>query len=108
MAKNKPIKQHYVPACYLREFVDPKSSLAKSVAKEYWVKEDREKPKFNATCVVEKVQEAGFKNFDMYQHTKFWRKCDGKNHQKGFGTFVVNYWYWYENWIDFIIRGLKK
>jgi hypothetical protein len=27
MAKNKPIKQHYVPACYLREFVDPSDGL---------------------------------------------------------------------------------
>lgn len=25
MAKNKPTKQHYVPQCYLREFVDPKT-----------------------------------------------------------------------------------
>lgn len=27
MAKNKPTKQHYVPACYLREFVDPSDGL---------------------------------------------------------------------------------
>lgn len=27
MAKNKPTKQHYVPTCYLREFVDPKDGL---------------------------------------------------------------------------------
>lgn len=25
MSKNKPTKQHYVPQCYLREFVDPKT-----------------------------------------------------------------------------------
>lgn len=25
MAKNKPTKQHYVPECYLREWVDPQT-----------------------------------------------------------------------------------
>lgn len=90
------------------EFVDPNSPFAKNIAKEYWVKEDREKPKFIATQVVKKIQRAGFENFGIYQHTQFWRKYDGKNPQKGFGTFVVNYWYWYENWIDFIIQKLKE
>jgi len=89
------------------EFIDPKLPLAKNISKEYWVKEDREKPKFNATYVVKKIQEVGFKDFGMYQHIQFWKKYDGKNPQKGFGTFVVNYWYWYENWIDFIIKKLK-
>jgi len=90
------------------EFVDPNSPLAKNIAKEYWVKEDREKPKFRATDVINKVRRAGFSKFGMYQHTQFWKKHDGKNPSKGFGTFVANYWYWYENWIDFIIRELKK
>jgi len=90
------------------EFIDPKSSLARNVAKQYWVKEDREKPKFNATRVVKTIQEAGFQNFGIYQHTQFWKKYNGKNPQKGFGVFVVNYWYWYENWIDFIIKKLRE
>ncbi len=82
--------------------------MAKNSAKENWIKEDREKPKFRPIQVVEKVQEVDFKNFSIYQHTQFWKKYDGKNPQKGFGIFVVNYWYWYENWIDFIIRRLKE
>ena len=44
----------------------------------------------------------------MHQHTLFWKKHDGKNQSKGFGTQVVKSWYWYENWIDFIIVELKK
>jgi hypothetical protein len=90
------------------EFIDPKSELAKTISKEYWVKEDREKPKYSATQVINKVQEAGFKKFGMYQHTQFWKKHDGKNPSKGFGTEVVNFWYWYENWVDFIISELGK
>ena len=90
------------------EFIDPKSPLAKNITKEYWVKEDREKPKFRATDVVNKVRRAGFNKFGMYQHTQFWKKYDGKNPSKGFGTLVADYWYWYENWIDFIIENLRS
>jgi len=90
------------------EFIDPNSEFAKNISKEYWVKEDREKPKYFATQVIKKVKEAGFKDFGMYQHTQFWKKHDGKNPSKGFGTKIVKFWYWYDNWIDYIISELKK
>lgn len=89
------------------EFIDPKSPLAKNVAKEYWVKEDREKPKFLPSEVIKIVQKAGFKNFSMYQHTLFWKKYDGKSPSKGFGVLVSKQWYWYEKWIEFILKKLK-
>lgn len=90
------------------EFIDPKSDLAKNISKEYWIKEETEKQKFTATLVIQKVKEAGFNNFRMYQHTQFWRKHDGKNPSKGFGTMVVKTWYWYQNWVDYIIGELGK
>ena len=90
------------------EFIDPKSDLAKNISKEYWIKEETEKQKFSATLVIQKVKEAGFKNFGMYQHTQFWKKHDGKNPNKGFGAMVVKTWYWYQNWIDYIIGELGK
>lgn len=90
------------------EFVDPKSPLAKNIAKEYWVKEDREKPKFLPSEVIKKVKEVGYKNFGMHQHTQFWKKYDGKNTNNGYGACVSKQWYWYENWIEFIIEKLKK
>ena len=90
------------------EFLDPKSDLAKTISKEYWIKEEREKPKFSATQVIKRVQEAVNKGFGMHQHTLFWKKHDGKNTSKGYGTMVVKTWYWYENWIEFIISELKK
>ncbi|MFA7654352.1 MAG: DUF3644 domain-containing protein [Candidatus Magasanikbacteria bacterium] len=88
------------------EFIDPKSELAKNISKEYWIKEETEKQKFSATLVIQKVKEAGIKNFGMYQHTLFWKKHDGKNPAKGFGAMVVKTWYWYQNWIDYIIGVL--
>ncbi|OGZ74118.1 MAG: hypothetical protein A2908_03485 [Candidatus Staskawiczbacteria bacterium RIFCSPLOWO2_01_FULL_38_12b] len=90
------------------EFIDPKSELAKNISKEYWIKEETEKQKFSATLVIQKVKEAGFKNFGMYQHIQFWRKQDGKNISKGFGTMIIKTWYWYQNWIDYIISELGK
>lgn len=90
------------------EFIDPKSAMAKNISKEYWIKEEIEKPKFSATQVIKKIQKAGFKNFGMYQHTLFWRKYDGKNPNKGFGTTVVKTWCWYQNWIDYIINELNS
>lgn len=90
------------------EFIDPKTEMAKNISKEYWVKEETEKPKLSATQVIQQVQAAGFKNFRMYQHTLFWHKHDGKNPSKGFGTMVVSTWYWYQNWIGYIINELSK
>lgn len=89
------------------EFIDPKSPLAKDVSNEYWVKEDREKPKFLPSEIIKKVQKENFKSFGMHQHTQFWKEHDGKNPDKGFGAQVSKQWYWYENWIDFILQELK-
>lgn len=90
------------------EFIDPKSDLAKSIAKEYWVKEETEKPKLIATQVIQKVKAAGFRDFGMHQHTQFWKTHDGKNPNKGFGAMVVKSWYWYQNWVAYIIDELIK
>ena len=75
------------------EFLSPNDPLAKDIQKECWVKEDREKPKFSPSQVIEKVQSAGFNYFRMHLHTEFWQKHDGKNLDKGFGTKVVKTWY---------------
>jgi hypothetical protein len=90
------------------EFIDPKSEMAKDIAREYWVKEETEKPKLSATQVVHKVRAAGFRDFGMHQHTLFWQARDGKNPDKGFGTTVVKTWYWYQNWVAFVIDELTK
>jgi len=45
------------------EFIDPDSPLAKNISKEYWVREDREKPKFLRKDVLQKVQSAGYVGF---------------------------------------------
>src|ERR1700746_1453041 len=51
---------------------------------------------------------AGFRSFGMHDHTQFWKKHDGKNSAKGYGTMVVKSWCWYQNWIAFVISELTK
>ncbi|MBN2066073.1 MAG: DUF3644 domain-containing protein, partial [Candidatus Thermoplasmatota archaeon] len=90
------------------EFLDPNSDLSKNISKEYWVKVDREKPKYLPSQVVEKVKVAGFPDFKIHHHTDIWKENDGKNPNKGYGVNVAGTWYWYENWIDFVINKKRK
>ena len=89
-------------------FLSPDDPMAKGIEEQFWVKEDREKPKHSPTQVIKEIQKRGFKKFGMHQHTLCWKKYDGKNPDKGFGTKVVKYWYWYQNWIDFVYEKLSS
>ena len=82
--------------------------MARNVQKEYWVKEDREKPKYRPTGIVKKVQDAGYTNFTISRHTQYWQKYNGKNPSKRFGVQIAEIWYWYENWFEFIISKLEN
>lgn len=82
------------------EFIDPKSELAKTIDKEFWVKKEVEKPKYLPSDVIKSVNNAGFHKYRMHEHTMMWKSEDAKNPSKGFGTIVRNSWYWYENWIQ--------
>ncbi len=90
------------------EFLDPNSELAKNIDKEYWVKEEREKPKFRPTDVVREVQKAGFRAFNITKHTDMWKAHDAKSLAKGYGVEVAKTWYWYQNWVDLVIQELSE
>ncbi len=82
------------------EFIDPKSDLAKTIDKEYWVKREVEKLKHLPSKVIKVCQNAGFKKFNMTHHTKLWKAEDAKNPARAYGTQVETTWYWYQNWVD--------
>lgn len=83
------------------EFIDPKSELAKTIDKEFWVKKETERPKYRATDVVEAVKKAGFNKFRILaEHLRMWQAEDAKNPAKGFGVEVQGVWYWYHPWVD--------
>ncbi len=93
----------------LIEFIDPGSPLAETIQKEYWVKDEKEKPKFLPSQVVREIKKAGFTSFSVPKHTDLWKLHDAKNPSKGFGTLVADKaWHWYQNWIDYLINELRK
>jgi hypothetical protein len=82
------------------EFIDPKSELAKTIDKEYWVKKEVERPKYLPKQVVAEVRKAGFSKFNIQPHHRdMWKAEDGKNLGKGYGVEVAGTWYWYDSWI---------
>lgn len=82
------------------EFIDPKSDLAKTIDKEYWVKKEVERPKYRAKDVVAEVHKAGFSRYSVFgDHIRMWKAEDARNPGKGYGVEVQGVWYWYESWI---------
>jgi hypothetical protein len=91
------------------EFIDPKSELAKTIDKEYWVKKDVEKPKFRATDVVAAVRAAGFGSYRVQrEHLDMWKTEDAKHEAKGYGVDVQGTWYWYQSWVDRCLELCKQ
>jgi hypothetical protein len=90
------------------EFIDPKSELAKTIDKEYWVKREVEKKKYLPGNVVQLCKAAGFRKFRIKEHTDYWKLENAKDLQKGFGTQVESTWYWYQNWVDKCIEYCKN
>jgi hypothetical protein len=86
------------------EFIDPKSDLAKTIDKEYWVKKEVERPKFRPTQVVAEVRKAGFPKFRIQpEHVALWKAEDAKNPATGYGANVAGAWFWYESWVKHCI-----
>jgi Protein of unknown function (DUF3644). len=85
------------------EFVKPGSEEADAINKAYIKEVD--KPRLRPGKVVERIQAAGFKKFDMQHHTELWKALDAKNPGKGFGVQTESDgWRWYERWVDEVRR----
>lgn len=82
------------------EFLPANSPEAKKLNKEYVLIKEKEKPKFLPSKVIEIINEKGYGDFGMHQHTQLWKLKDAKKKGNEFGTKVANAWYWYQNWVD--------
>lgn len=89
------------------EFIDPKSSLAKDISKEYWVLKEKKSKPFLVREVLAKLKKRGI-TITTNEHTELWRKYNGKNPSRGYGVIVGKSWYWYQDWIDFLTREIKN
>lgn len=84
------------------EFIDPKSELAQTIDKEYWVKKEVERQKFVPSQIVKLMRDEGYSKFSMHYHTELWKAEDAKKPGKGLGVTVANAWYWYEPWVEIV------
>lgn len=84
------------------EFVRADSELGKSINKEYQqvVLKEVERPKRRPGEIVSLMRKEGYPRFNMYHHTRLWKKQAAKNPGKGYGVMVSGTWYWYDRWID--------
>lgn len=90
------------------EFLNPLSPLASTIQKEYWVKDDKEKKKYQAKDIVREAHKAGFTNFNTSHNTALWQKFDAKEPSKNYGILLGGLWFWYDNWKDFVLDYLRK
>lgn len=61
-----------------------------------------DKPRYTATEVVEKMNQEGFSNFKMHNHTDLWKSLGARDPNKGYGRQgdYRNTWVWYEIWVQ--------
>jgi hypothetical protein len=83
------------------EFVKSDSPLAEAINKEYAVIKETEKKKYLPKQIVEIMNNEGFVNFKMHQHTAFWKLEEAKQSDKNYGVMVAGKsWLWYESWLE--------
>jgi len=90
------------------EFLPPNSPESETLNKEYVLIKEREKLKHLPTEIWKKMQNEGYPKFGQHQHTQLWKLKDAKNPALGFGTNVVNSWYWYDKWLKEVEKHCKE
>lgn len=88
------------------EFVRPGSVEAEEV--ERVLLKEVERQKYLPSQIVAKVHNAGYPNFNMYDHTQLARQLEARLPAKGFGVLVANAWYWYEGWFEKVVEKLAE
>ena len=84
------------------EFVPFDSNIGQEINDKYQqvLLKEVERSKHLPSAIVKLMNEEGYSRFNMYHHTQFWKKMDGRNSGKGYGVLVAGTWYWYDRWVD--------
>lgn len=90
------------------EFIPSDTELSKKLNESYVVIKEQEKPKYMAKQIIKLMNDEGYTLLNQHQHTLLWKRLDAKNPLKNYGTIVVNYWYWYDSWIDEVRKFCKE
>ena len=67
-----------------------------------------EKTKHTATEVIEMMEAEGFVGFRMKNHTDLWKSRDGKNPKYGYCYEPAGRCFWYDKWINEVVRPFYK
>ena len=67
-----------------------------------------EKKKYLPSEIWKHLQNLGYDDFKQHQHTQLWKNNDAKNSEKKFGVQVANTWYWYQNWLNYVIKYCEE
>ncbi len=84
------------------EFIPADSPEAIGLNNEYRVIKEKEKPKYSASEIVNRMHVLGFTKFKMHNFVQVWKSMDAKNPGKGYGVWVSKTWYWYGKWLKFV------
>jgi hypothetical protein len=90
------------------EFVKADSELAQEVNAKYAVIKETERDKCLPAQIVKLMQAEGFPGFSIHAHTQLWKANDAKNPKHGYGTEVVDKWYWYAKWVNEVRNYCQK
>lgn len=90
------------------EFIRSDSEDAENISRVLMKEVD--KARFPATQIVRLVQERGYPNFSMYNHSQLWNRLDAKSPEKKFGRQgdYANSWVWYRTWLDRVLLHCEE
>lgn len=63
-----------------------------------------EKKKYRPSDVVKMMNDEGYTGFTMHKHTELWQARNAKRPGPGYGVEVVGTWYWYDKWVNEVVR----
>ncbi len=86
------------------EVVKADSELGKAINQQYMSFKEVERRKYRPKSIVTLMHSEGFPRFTMHSHTDLWQANDARNKGKGYGTWVEGNWFWYQSWVDFVLK----
>lgn len=104
----KKISNKKTMDCEVVEFTSATENHSPEDIEKMYIKEV-EKPKHLPTQIIDLMQQAGYRTFNMHKHTQLWKKMDAKSKDKGYGTMLAGKsWYWYDSWLKVVRDHCKK
>ena len=104
----KKLANHKGQADQVIEFIGEDSPLTQEVNKSYVIRKDVEKQKYLPSDIVRIVKEKGYQKFSIPKHTEIWQEQKAKDPKKKYGVQIAKTWYWYQNWLDFVLDYCEK